>query len=123
MKFVILLIFLFNFSTILLSQNVQINNVGDTSGMKSVPKAALEIVSINSGFLAPRMTLLQLTLYLENLDTEGDITGGDDGPQYSKVGMMIECIDCLSLDNSTYGVSVKVYPNKEKTKWIAKKMW
>jgi hypothetical protein len=123
MKYWYFFIFLFFYSLVLNGQNVQLNTNIDAEGGKLVPRAAFDIVSTTSGFLAPRMTSQQLLNFLSTLNTNEDISGGTDGPSYSKAGMTIECIDCIPLDGSTFGVSVKIYPNFEKTFWIAKKMW
>lgn len=87
------------------------------------PNAALEVVSTTSGFLAPRLTEAEVNTLLATLNLTTDITGGANGNAYSKKGMEVECTDCVPLDGSTEGVTLKLYPNAALTAWVAKKLW
>ena len=112
-----------------INSNAQKVLILSSSGLDSItrstiqPQGALDVVSYNSGFLSPRMTEMQLQSFLMTLNLADDVTGGVHGPAFSKKGMQIECVDCVSMDGSTQGVTVKIYPNASLTSWIAKKLW
>lgn len=103
--------------------NTDLNNNNNLLQSQMTPHSAFEVVSNTSGFLAPRMTELELTNFMSTLNLTTDVTGGVDGNLYCKKGMQIECTDCTSIDGSTQGVTVKLYPNTAVTAWIAKKLW
>lgn len=114
-----------NAFTMLKNGHTQINGeaVYPKSQSKSTPGAVLDIVSTTTGVLVPRLTSAQITTLLGSLNLTTDVTGGADGVAYSKKGMMVECVDCTSLDGSTEGVTMKLYPNVALTAWVAKKLW
>lgn len=114
-----------NALTMLKNGNTQINNeaVYPKSQSMLTPSAVLDVVSTTSGTLAPRLTSAQVTTLLASLNLTTDVTGGVNGSAYSKKGMEVECVDCASLDGSTSGVTLKLYPNAALTAWVAKKMW
>ena len=116
-----------NSLTMLKSGSTQIHVKSDfinsRTQSQATPNAAFEVVSIESGFLAPRMTEVQINNFMATLNLTTDVTGGINGNEYSKKGMQIECTDCVPNDGSTQGCTVKLYPNASVTGWIAKKMW
>lgn len=110
---------------ILKDGKTQINNDlnGNNSHLQSqtTPSCALDVVSTTAGFQSPRMTESELTTYLSTFNLTTDITGGANGNAYCKIGMEVICTNCTSLDGSTTGVKVNIYPNAAQTAWIAKK--
>lgn len=115
-----------NARTVLKNGATQINNLSfgiGTTQDQATPAAALDVVSNSSGFLAPRMTESEITTFVSTLNLTTDVNGGPKGIYYSKKGMEINCIDCTSLDGSTSGVKVSIYPNAAVTAWVIKKLW
>lgn len=114
-----------NSLTVLKNGRTQINSISTTpkTQVQCTPGATLDVVSVDSGILAPRLTSAQVTTLLGSLNLTTDVTGGAAGNAYSKKGMMVECTDCTSLDGTTDGVTLKLYPNAALSSWVAKKLW
>lgn len=112
-----------NCRTTLKNGKTQINtdNIAKTQAMVT-PQASLHVVSSTEGVILTPMTEAQVNTYIATLNLTTDITGVGGNPNYSK-RITVECTDCTSLDGSTLGVTLKIYPNAASTAWIAKKLW
>lgn len=112
-----------NCRTVLKNGKTQINTDGIAKNEALVrPQASLHIVSSTEGVILTPMTQSQVNVYLSTLNLTSDINGIGGNPNYSK-RITVECTDCTSLDGSTLGVTLKIYPNAAGTAWVAKKLW